>query len=385
MAKLRLLDFVRLLGIPAIAALAGALAHTAALASFPGGDGVIAYSHEGRIWAVEPHTSNQLQLTSGPGDSAPSFSPSGDLLAFQRLADGSATVYLARADGSDARPLVVGSEPDFSPNGREIVLVRQDGLFMTDLTPGGPVRQLTDHPGDHHPRWGANGSIVFQRTDVWHRVVTCIRNGNSDSATELLLEHGARYCKNGNARREDLLLRRSDLDIITPPSLRIRQIVTYRAQLSTRRPSSETVEMYPDWSPDGRAVAAALCYLDSFGGPGPVLDTVPSIVFRESCSPAVWAPAGRQLVGPPEGPSPVLLVAGPLPGMKFTACPEVVEGLLAWQPLVDGTLRVPTVKCEERPTPLEPRTETSPGEVISGGHLCTYFPRRHRTICTTTR
>jgi hypothetical protein len=382
------LGFVWLVRILAVTAIAVGLAPAAALATFPGGNGVIAYSHEGAIWAVEPHTRNQLEITSGPGDSEPSFSPSGNLLAFQRFAAGTFTVYLANADGSDARPLVKGSQPAFSPNGQQIVFVRAGGLFLTGLAPGGPVRQITDHPGDHWPQWGANGSIVFQRTDIWHQIVTCIINGGSNNITEMLLERGARYCKNNHVTHEDMILRRSDLDISTPPSWHVRQILTYQAQLSTQHPSSETAQMYPNWSPNSEAISAALCLLDSLGGPGPVLRSAPSIIFHESCSPAVWAPAGRRPIVPNElnNAASLELVAPPRPGRAFTQCPYTIEGVFAWQPLVEGTMRVPTVQCEERPnSPGEAQSAAvSPGEVVSGGHLCTYLPRRHRKICTKT-
>jgi WD40-like Beta Propeller Repeat len=389
MVASRQLDFIRLLAVTTAAVLAIALPPAAALATFPGGDGVIAYSHEGSIWAVEPYTSNQLQLTSGPGDSAPSFSRSGSLLAFQRATGRSATVYLANVDGSGAVPVVSGSEPAFSPNGRQIVFVRADGLFLTSLTPGGPVRQLTDVPGDHHPDWGANGSIVFQRTEISHRVVTCIRNPTSDRAVALLLEHGERYCKELTAIHEYATLRRSDLETITPPSVRVRQILSYQAELSTKRqisePSSETVEMYPNWAPDVKAIAAALCPLEPLERPAPVLATVPPIVFHERCAPAVWSPSGEELVEASDGSSSAPLVAPPRPEMAFTSCPDTVEGLMAWQPLVNGTPRVPTARCEEHASLRMSHHEVSPGEVVSGGHLCTYLPRRRRTICTTTR
>jgi WD40-like Beta Propeller Repeat len=366
-------------------ALAAALAPSAALASFPGGDGVVAYAYEGRIWAVEPYTSNQLQLTSGPGDSAPSFSPSGAQLAYQRLMAGSATVYLANADGSGAIALASGSEPAFSPDGRQIVFVRAGGLFLTGLTPGGPARQLTRVPGDHHPEWSANGSIVFQRTAIWHRVVTCIKDGTSSSATLSLLERGERYCKSSSAKREYATLHRSDLDVITPPSMRVRQVLGYQTELSTTHASSETVEMYPDWSPDSESIAAALCPLQPLTGAPPVLGTVPSIEFHEGCSPAVWAPSGGVVVESSARPGSAPLVTPPQPNTAFTSCPEAVTGSISWQPLVDGTPRLPVARCAEHASPELPRAESSPGEVVSGGHLCTYFPRRHRTICTRTQ
>src|SRR5438045_239866 len=83
------------------------LAPAAASGSFPGGNGVIAYGIASTddchrqpgvtcatgIWAVDPLTGNQLRLTTGH-DSNPSFSPSGNLIAFQRRTRHGFTIYV---------------------------------------------------------------------------------------------------------------------------------------------------------------------------------------------------------------------------------------------------------------------------------------------------
>src|SRR5271166_1751713 len=207
LSRRSLLKLRRLLLIAVSAAL---LAPAAALASFPGQDGVIAYSvahtaQEG-IWAVDPNTGYQTQITSGP-DEAPSFSPSGNMLAFQRREAGTTTIYIAQTSGADATPLRKGSEPAFSPDGQQIVFVRAGGLFLSGVAARSPVKQITDHPGDRRPRWSTTGEIVFQRTKI-------VRG------------RGA-----GGAHREQ------ELDIITPPSMRATQLLSYDAQ----------VEMWPEW------------------------------------------------------------------------------------------------------------------------------------------
>ncbi len=369
----------RLGAIAVVGAIAAMLTPSAAEGSFPGGDGVIAYSAEHSIWAVDPATGDQLRLTTGPEDSAPSFSPSGDLLAFQRrttttlpafhptastvspfhpTADArppfhpttsTLTVYVAYADGSNPTPLVAGSEPAFSPNGTQIVFVRPSGLFLTGVAPGSPVRPLTDHPGDRTPRWSSKGSIVFQRAD------------------------GAG----------------SELDIITPPSPHIRRLFTYHRGAGNEDP----IVMWPEWSPNGRSISVALC---EPGSEIPPVETVPSIVFHASCAPDVWAPAG----GPP-----LEAGTGALRGKPDSSCPPFIKGganedvsffvhgrplyqgegpnwPIAWQPLHPGTLRVPTVPCaEDKERENEPTEAVSPAFVVRGGQLCAYFRRRHRRIC----
>ncbi len=378
------------------------LTPTAAEGSFPGANGVIAYSAEHSIWAVDPATGDQLQLTTGPEDSAPSFSPSGDLLAFQRRttttvtapqrpptgpvtssqrrpvstvtvdianADGSdptppvagsavppfhrttstVTVYVAYADGSNPTPLVEGSEPAFSPDGTQIVFVRPSGLFLTGVAPGSPVRALTDHPGDRTPRWSSKGSIVFQRAD------------------------GAG----------------SELDIVTPPSSHIRRLFTYHRGAGNDDP----IVMWPEWSPNGRSISVALC---EPGSEVPPVETVPSIVFHASCAPDVWAPAGGTpleagtgaLRGKPDSSCPPFIESGANEDISFFAHGRPLyqdEGPnwpIAWQPLHPGTLRVPTVPCaEDKERENEPTEAVSPAILQHGGQLCAYFRRRHRRIC----
>ncbi len=357
--------------IAVLAAIAATLAPSAAEGSFPGANGVIAYSAEHSIWAVDPATGDQLRLTSGPEDSAPSFSPSGDLLTFQRRTTitvtapqrpptgpvttsqrrpvSTVTVYIANADGSDPTPLVAGSEPAFSPDGRQIVFVRPSGLFLTGVEPGSPVRQLTDHPGDLTPRWSARGSIVFQRAD------------GADG----------------------------DIDIVTPPSSHIRRLLAYHSGTN----EESTTPMWPEWSPNGKSISVALCEL---GSETPPLKTVPSIVSHTNCAPDVWAPAGGRLLE---------AGTGALRGKPDSTCPPFIRGggnedaifihdghplyrnegsnwPIAWQPLHPGTLRVPTVPCaEDKERENYPTWRAVPAPLVRGGELCAYFRRRHRKIC----
>jgi dipeptidyl aminopeptidase/acylaminoacyl peptidase len=331
---------IRLVRALLTAATLAALAPAGALGSFPGGDGVIAYPNEGHIWALEPKTGDQLQLTSGPEDRAPSFSASGNMLAFQR-GTAHAEVFLARADGSDAMPLVSGSEPAFSPDNRQIVFVRATGLFTTGLVPGSPVRRITDHRGDSEPRWSATGVLIFERIEI------------------------SRTRHRGVTERQVS----SRLEVVVPPSSHVRTVMTYEQPRHTGLSQRET-ELHPDWSPNGRTVAVALC--NDATPARPPFPTVPALVFHGSCSPDVWEPEGRRLAEPKRGT---------LQGRPQTTCPHFIgeDTEISWQPLLSGTLHVPVVKCEPRPGP--PENFVEPAQAAPGSRTCYYDPHRHRRRC----
>ena len=151
--------------------------------------------------------------------------------------------------------------------------------------------------------------------------------------------------------------------MITPPSSHVRELFVYEGP-PTIQASELPTQLHPDWSPDGRTIAAALC-----GEGSPPLPTAPAIVFHESCTQDAWAPAGRRLAEPG---------AGALAGRPGTTCPAVVADVgIAWQPLHRGTLVPRTVPCESRTEISEPSTKA--GVAAPGAKKC-YF-KRHRRVC----
>jgi hypothetical protein len=322
-------SLVMLWRILLVALALGALAPAAALGSFPGGNGVIAYTAEHSIWAVDPATGDQLRLTSGPDDSWPAFSPSGNMLAFQRWAAGVVTVYIARADGSQARPLVQGSEPAFSPDGRQIVFARPGGLFLTGLTQGSRVRQITFQRGDREPNWSSKGSIVFERTDIWHALVACLPRRVTTQEEQRLFKRGERRCANHHASHERIVERQRELDLITPPSLRVRQV------LIVPLVEAPTSDLSPDWSPDGKTIAISACLWEPPAERQN--EEPPKLDYIQNCmGPYVWAPHRRQLTNWYQ-----LVVS------RFFSCPARPHyaSVISWQPLTSGTLRVPVAPC----------------------------------------
>ena len=331
----------------------------AALASFPGRDGVIAYTTpEGSIWAVEPLVAGEPEamLEPGPGAGAPAFSPSGNSLAFQRREGGTVMIYLANADGSDPVALVDGEEPAFSPSGKRIAFVRPSGLFITSTIPGSPVTRLTNHSGDSEPQWSVHGQIAFQRTTVV----------DSHSMQEIA--------------------------IIAPPNRTVRPLLAYQRES----------KMWPNWSPNGGTVSIALCESAAPEAPFP---TVPTLVLDEGCDAEAFSPAGPLAL--PEGcqaADPLLpgysglcglAQAGSRPhyspmlipgrfevtGRPDTSCPAAVgdEQEISWQPIVAGTEHVPTAACTG--TEIVPNDALESGHSTLGAPICLYLVHRKQRTC----
>lgn len=338
--------------------LVGLLTPAGASGSFRGGNGVIAYAAEQSIWAVNPGTGDESRLTSGHDDTWPAFSPSGRMLAFQRRVAGRVMVYLADADGSTARPLVEGSEPAFSPSGLRVVFVRATGLFIAGTGPDSRVRQITDHPGDRDPQWSSTGTIVFERTDSWSEVITCIPAGASYQEARRLAEGGDHVCK-ADVAHERIEARQTELDLITPPSRNVRRILAVKGE-----PLYPAPDMWPEWSPRGKTVVVSTCRWLPPDEAGREPEE-PTLRYAGSCadSNVLWAPTGHTF----EDPSY-------LPHSLFFSCPAAPEAgsELSWQPLVRGTVQVPTMPCAvTSPRPFDLLVEGAPSEEPP--------PRAHRT------
>jgi Tol biopolymer transport system component len=198
----------------------------AAGATTPGVNGRIAFSSQDDLWSVQPDGTDLRRITSTPdveeaqaswspdgryvafrkrpaagapfqvyvadvgtgavrrvssstvNESQPGWSPDGTRIVFRRGERGApnADVWVMRADGTDARPLVVtpGADeryPGFSPDGKRLAFSsNRDGqyeVYVSRADGSAPVR-LTDDPGyDSAPSWSPDGRrIAFERGTV---------------------------------------------------------------------------------------------------------------------------------------------------------------------------------------------------------------------------
>lgn len=107
------------------------------------------------------------------GDSYPAWSPTGDVIAFERgqyRGGAPATIYLVRGDGrGELVRLTQGHEPDWSPDGQGLTFARNGDVYTINRD-GTGLRRLTRTPGrESSPEWGPNGAAIafVRRGTVW--------------------------------------------------------------------------------------------------------------------------------------------------------------------------------------------------------------------------
>jgi Tol biopolymer transport system component len=155
--------------------------------SFPGGDGLIAFSYESPvpganltqndIFVIAADGSGRTQLTRTPfrHEFAPAWSPDGSRIAFWRSKApfGHGSIWTMAAEGSDPVRLtsgIDGRDPAWSPDVRRIVFTLFDGRGGPDLATiraadGSGLRRLTRwHSREFEPALSPDGTtIAFTR------------------------------------------------------------------------------------------------------------------------------------------------------------------------------------------------------------------------------
>jgi len=103
----------------------------------------------------------------------PNWSPAGDLILYQKLANGQWDIWITNTDGTNHQKITSGSgnktDASFSPDGQWIVYSSDEGglefanLFIIKVSGGNPIRVTNYNGYDGAPSWSPDGrKIAFE-------------------------------------------------------------------------------------------------------------------------------------------------------------------------------------------------------------------------------
>jgi TolB protein len=99
----------------------------------PSGDWVV-FSRYGKIYKTWHRGGEPIQLTFGPGDLHPSWSPDGQYIMFGRTEGPDAGIYRITSEGDSPTFLLAGAHsPDWFPDGRHLAVLAADDLGQTQI------------------------------------------------------------------------------------------------------------------------------------------------------------------------------------------------------------------------------------------------------------
>jgi uncharacterized repeat protein (TIGR01451 family) len=151
--------------------IAGFALPATAHATFPGGNGKIAFVRGGDIWTMDPDGSNQVNLTNdAPTQGSPAWSADGNKIAFDEIGSGGRLfTWWMLADGTNRvladnnSDIVNRQDPAWNPAGTRIVFTNGPGIFS--MNPDG-TGIFGIGSGHANPDWSAAGDLIaYQFSD----------------------------------------------------------------------------------------------------------------------------------------------------------------------------------------------------------------------------
>ena len=147
--------------------------------------------------------SKRVKLTSTPDveDSDPSFSPDGKQILFTRMfIDESFGVFMIDSDGSDERKIVDGRLPRWSPNGEEIVFLKDKDIYLMTLGEKEIQKLFTIGPATITTlAWSPNGRyLLFDRISSENQSNDGVYIYEFETKKQVrLIDSGESYCQDG--------------------------------------------------------------------------------------------------------------------------------------------------------------------------------------------
>jgi formylglycine-generating enzyme len=111
------------------------------------------------IWTMQANGSGQKPLTAGNEPHAdPRFSPDGKSILYTVLRGGFPEVWVMNRDGAAQRKITPGCQADWSPDGQQIVFIRDNRVWLREL-PSGREHRVTPESWERCgvPAWRPDG------------------------------------------------------------------------------------------------------------------------------------------------------------------------------------------------------------------------------------
>jgi PKD repeat protein len=163
--------------------------------SVPPQAGQIAFVRDGRIHLANTDGRKLVQLSTGPGDGNPAWSPDGSRIAFTRASGGTSGVFIMDADGGNVvQRTNSGTDPTWSPDGQWIAFVCSAGekqRICKVRAEGGITTPDTAYHQDYGwvsgPAWSPDGTrIAFMSDrefyDIWFDIWVVAPDGSKLTA-----------------------------------------------------------------------------------------------------------------------------------------------------------------------------------------------------------
>ncbi len=153
--------------------------------------GQIAFVRHGRIHRSNTDGSGVLQLSNGPDDHSPAWSPNGSRIAFNRVIGGTTGIFVMDADGSNmVQRTTAGGGATWSPDGEWIAFVCAEGLCKVRADEDGtePVVLFNQGGGvTDDPAWSPDGARIafvsdWNLFDVWFDIWVVDPDGSGSTA-----------------------------------------------------------------------------------------------------------------------------------------------------------------------------------------------------------